>query len=34
MNRASYSKEAKAHLSEALLQLDEALKAPIVRQAV
>ncbi|HET9046910.1 MAG TPA: zinc-dependent metalloprotease, partial [Casimicrobiaceae bacterium] len=34
MSRPSYSKESKAHLSEALIQLDEALKAPIVRQAV
>ncbi len=33
-NRAAYSKEAKAHLAEALTQLDEALKAPIVRQAI
>ena len=33
-NRASFSKETKAHLAEAQNQLDEALKAPIVRQAV
>ena len=33
-NRASFSKEAKAHLAEAQNQLDEALKAPIVRQGV
>ena len=33
-NRATYSKEARAHLAEAALQLDEALKAPIVRQGV
>jgi hypothetical protein len=33
-NRSGWSKEAKAHLAEALTQLDEALKAPIVRQAV
>jgi hypothetical protein len=32
-NRPGFSKEARAHLSEALTQLDEALKAPIVRQA-
>ena len=32
--RPGFSKEARAHLSEALTQLDEALKAPIVRQAV
>jgi hypothetical protein len=32
-NRPGYSKEARAHLAEALTQLDEALKAPIVRQA-
>jgi hypothetical protein len=31
---AGYSKEAKAHLAEAVTQLDEALKAPIVRQGV
>ncbi len=33
-NRPGFSKEAKAHLAEAITQLDEALKAPIVRQAV
>ena len=33
-NRPAYSKEARAHLAEALTQLDEALKAPLVRQAV
>jgi hypothetical protein len=32
--RASYSPEARAHLAEALAMLDEALKAPIVRQGV
>ncbi|MEO5764147.1 MAG: zinc-dependent metalloprotease, partial [Casimicrobiaceae bacterium] len=32
--RSGFSREAKAHLAEALTQLDEALKAPIVRQAV
>ena len=32
--QGGFSQEAKAHLAEALLQLDEALKAPIVRQAV
>ena len=33
-NRAGYSKETRAHLNEAVTQLDEALKAPLVRQAV
>ena len=33
-NRNGYSTEAKAHLAEALSTLDEALKAPLVRQAV
>ena len=33
-NRPGYSKETRAHLAEALTQLDEALKAPLVRQAV
>jgi len=33
-NRSGYSKETRAHLAEALTQLDEALKAPLVRQAV
>ena len=33
-NRPGYSKEARAHLAEAVNQLDEALKAPIVRQTV
>jgi len=32
--RPGYSPEARAHLSEALAMLDEALKAPIVRQGV
>jgi hypothetical protein len=32
--RPGYSKEARAHLAEALTQLDEALKAPIVRQGI
>jgi len=32
--RPGYSKEARAHLAEALVQLDEALKAPLVRQVV
>jgi signal transduction histidine kinase len=31
---ASYSKEARAHLAEMQAELDEALKAPIVRQGV
>ena len=33
-NRPGCSKETRAHLAEALTQLDEALKAPLVRQAV
>jgi len=33
-NRPGFSKETRAHLAEALTQLDEALKAPLVRQAV
>ncbi|MET0346269.1 MAG: zinc-dependent metalloprotease, partial [Casimicrobiaceae bacterium] len=33
-NRSGFSKETKAHLAEALTQIEEALKAPIVRQAV
>jgi len=33
-NRSTYSAEAKAHIAEALTTLDEALKAPLVRQAV
>ena len=33
-NRPGYSKETRAHLAEALTQIDEALKAPLVRQAV
>ena len=33
-NRPGYSKETRAHLAEALTQLDQALKAPLVRQAV
>jgi len=33
-HRSAFSKETKAHLAEALTQIDEALKAPIVRQAV
>ena len=32
--RHHYSKEVRAHLDEAQTQLDEALKAPLVRQAV
>ena len=32
--RPGYSVEAKAHLAETLASLDEALKAPLVRQAV
>jgi hypothetical protein len=32
--RPGYSPEAKAHLDETLASLDEALKAPIVRQGV
>jgi len=32
--RPGYSPEARAHLAEALAMLDEALKAPIVRQGV
>jgi hypothetical protein len=32
--RPGYSKEARAHLAETLTQLDEALKAPIVRQGI
>jgi hypothetical protein len=32
--RPGYSKEARAHLAEALTQLDEALRAPIVRQGI
>jgi len=32
--KSGYSKETRAHLAEALTQLDEALKAPIVRQGV
>ncbi len=32
--RNGYSPEARAHLAEALAMLDEALKAPIVRQGV
>ena len=33
-SKPAYSKETRAHLDEALTQLDEALKAPIVRQGV
>jgi len=33
-NKPAFSREARAHLAEALVQLDEALKAPLVRQAV
>jgi hypothetical protein len=33
-NKPGFSKEAKAHLAEAATQLDEALKAPIVRQGI
>ena len=32
--RSSYSKEARAHLAEVAAELDEALKAPIIRQGV
>jgi len=32
-NRSGYSPEAKAHVAEALTMIDEALKAPLVRQA-
>jgi len=32
-NRSSYSTEAKAHITEALNMVDEALKAPLIRQA-
>ena len=32
--KPGFSKEAKAHLAETLTQLDEALKAPIVRQGI
>ena len=32
--KPTFSKETRAHLAEALTQLDEALKAPLVRQAV
>jgi Met-zincin/Domain of unknown function (DUF5117) len=32
--KPGYSKETRAHLDEALTQLDEALKAPIVRQGI
>ena len=31
-NRSGYSAEAKAHIAEALAMIDEALKAPLVRQ--
>jgi hypothetical protein len=31
--RSGYSPEAKAHVAEALTMIDEALKAPLVRQA-
>ena len=33
-SRPSFSPEARAHLAEAYAMLDEALKAPIVRQGV
>jgi hypothetical protein len=33
-SKPGYSKETRAHLDEALTQLDEALKAPIIRQGV
>jgi hypothetical protein len=33
-NRAAISKEARAHLAQAAITLDEALKAPVVRQSV
>ncbi len=32
-NRAAYSPEARAHVAEAFAMIDEALKAPLVRQA-
>ena len=32
--RSTYSPEAKAHLVEALATLDEALRAPLVRQSL
>ena len=32
--RPGYSKEARAHLAETLTQLDEVLKAPIIRQGI
>jgi hypothetical protein len=32
--RPGYSKEAQAHLAQAAATLDEALKAPVVRQAI
>jgi hypothetical protein len=33
-SKPGYSKETRAHLDEAVTQLDEALKAPIIRQGV
>jgi len=33
-DRKELSAEARAHLAESLAQIDEALKAPLVRQAV
>jgi len=32
-HRSTYSTEAKAHITEALNMVDEALKAPLIRQA-
>jgi hypothetical protein len=32
--KPGYSPEAKAHLAETLATLDEALKAPLIRQGV
>jgi len=34
MTKSGYSQEAKAHIAEAISTLDEALKAPLVRQGV
>jgi hypothetical protein len=33
MNKPAFSKETKAHLSESLDTLEQALKAPLVRTA-
>jgi hypothetical protein len=32
--KTGYSKEAQAHLAQALVTVDEALKAPVVRQSI